>query len=195
MSPTSIRPPLRVSVRLVSLFLANSLCPVGVSFLGFPLAKMAPPKVLFMTNPSEDSQNPPAWIEEFTSLVGSGMSSLCTPSALGCHYFFDEENASWEITLFTGRTEVLGGAHDGLIVPTSTDIDVKHIAAIFSDLAELKWHSESQNNSSLGPFLSFVGEVGKQRVVLRILQDAPDWAGPGQLLESNSGDLIECWKS
>ena len=151
-------------------------------------------KVLLMTNPSEDSPKPPVWLQEFTSLVGSGISSLSTPSSLGCHYFLDEQKAIWEVTLFTGRTEILGGAHDGLIVPSSTDIDVKHIAAIFGDLAELKWRSESHNDYSLGPFLSFHGKIGEHRVVLRILQDSPDWAGPGQLLDSNSGDLIECWK-
>ena len=55
----------------------------------------------------------PDWLPQLTCRFCSAFVDHPDAASIGCHHFFDEELQAWEITIFFGRLEIIGGAHDG----------------------------------------------------------------------------------
>ena len=66
--------------------------------------------------------SPPSWLRWFVNDAVRGIMHQADSAPVGCHFYYDGENDLWEVTLFIGRSEVLGGAHDG-----KTEIGRAHV--------------------------------------------------------------------
>ena len=96
--------------------------------------------------------------------------------------------------LFLSRTEVYGGAADGKSVPGGLQIDVAAVSRAFDFAPAVYWQSEKfSSDDELGNHLSFEGVARGVQVWLRILQSAPEWAGPGRLVRAESGRVEDLW--
>lgn len=137
---------------------------------------------------------PPAWLRWFLNDAIRGIVDCQAASPVGCHYFHDHDADVWEVSLFLSRTEVFGGPADGKHVPAGLKIDVVQVSAAFDSPPAVYWQSERfSQDDELGNHLSFEGLGRGVKVWLRILQVAPEWAGPGRLVLAESGKIQDIW--
>ena len=93
-----------------------------------------------------------------------------------------------------GSLAVPGGPADGKHVPGGLQIDVAAVSKAFDFAPDVYWQSEKfSSNDELGNHLSFQGVARNVQVWLRILQSAPEWAGPGRLVHAESGRVDDIW--
>ncbi|MBC7965855.1 MAG: hypothetical protein H7Z17_08010 [Fuerstia sp.] len=137
---------------------------------------------------------PPAWLRWFVNDAVRGILDREAAAPVGCHFFHDLDADVWEVSLFLSRTEVYGGAADGKQVPGGLQIDVAAVAKAFDFAPAVYWQAEKfSSEDELGNHLSFEGVARGVHVWLRILQSAPDWAGPGRLVHAESGRVDDIW--
>ncbi len=140
------------------------------------------------------SATPPSWLRWFVNDAIRGIMHGEDSAPVGCHFYLDREHDLWEVTLFVGRSEVLGGAWDGKVVPVGLEVDVTRVAAAFDTPPDILWQAEKVTPADeLGAHISFEGVTRGNNVWLRILQDAPDWAGVGRLLHASTGQFEDLW--
>ena len=147
-----------------------------------------------MQGNSESKTAPPAWLRWFVNDVVRGIVDRHLAGPVGCHFFYDLDGDVWEVSLFLSRTEVYGGAADGKRIPVGLQIDVAAVSAAFDSAPAVYWQSEKiSSDDELGNHISFEGVARSVHVWLRILQAAPEWAGPGRLVHAESGRIEEIW--
>ncbi len=91
----------------------------------------------------------------------------------------------WEISVFLGGREAVGGPLDGELQPVNFRFDVQGLARLFEQVYSIGWNAIPNGHDCLGAgtmesFLTAEGVAGGQRVSLRVHAVAPDEAGPGQ---------------
>jgi len=137
---------------------------------------------------------PPAWLRWFVNDAAHGIIDRQAAAPVGCHFFHDLDEDVWEVSLFLSRTEVYGGPADGKHVPGGLQIDVAAVSKAFDFAPDVYWQSEKfSSDDELGNHLSFQGVARSAQVWLRILQSAPEWAGPGRLVHAESGRVDDIW--
>ncbi len=173
-------------VRPISGPLLNRLGPTPLNArLAFPFE---------MTSPPSSNTNPPAWIRWFVNDAIRGIVDRSVTAPIGCHFFFDEEENLWEISLFVSRSEVFGGAADGKHVPSGLHIDIAKVCSAFDLPPATFWQAERHSaDDDLGSHLSFEGIARGAHVWLRILQQPPEWAGVGRLVHAADGTVEDVW--
>jgi hypothetical protein len=140
------------------------------------------------------STNPPSWLRWFVNDAVRGVVDRHVTAPIGCHFFHDTELDSWEVSLFVSRTEVCGGPADGRQVPSGLQIDILAVCAAFDSPPAIYWQAEKiAHDDELGNHLSFEGVARGSNVWLRILQNAPEWAGPGRLVHAKTGSIEDVW--
>ena len=113
---------------------------------------------------------------------------------IGCHFHFAKEGEEWEVTLFVSDTEVVGGPKDGVKLPSNIQLDIVHVMNLFDEFPAVHWQSAGvSEDDELRQHISFEGKVRGHSVWLRVLKEAPDWSGPGRLLDAASGTVEDLW--
>ena len=147
-----------------------------------------------MQGNTDSNTVPPAWLRWFVNDAVRGIMDRHAAAPVGCHFFHDQDADVWEVSLFQSRTEVYGGAADGKYIPGGLQIDVSAVSAAFDLAPAVYWQSESiSSDDQLGNHLSFDGVARGVQVWLRILQSAPEWAGPGRLVHAERGTVEDIW--
>ena len=147
-----------------------------------------------MSSHSPKDLSPPAWLRWFVNDTVRGIVDRQVTAPIGCHFFFEPEASVWEVSLFVSRTEVCGGPADGKQVPSGLQIDIAAVCAAFDSAPAVYWQAEKlSHDDDLGNHLSFEGTARGFNVWLRILQNPPDWAGPGRLVHASSGNIEDVW--
>lgn len=148
----------------------------------------------FVQGTHNNNNNPPPWLKWFVNDAVKGIVHRADSAPIGCHFFHDTESDLWEVTLFVGRSEVVGGPWDGTVVPTGLEVDVTRVAAAFDIPPDISWQAEKVlADDELGPHISLCGICREQKIWFRILQNAPDWSGIGRVLHAESGDVEDRW--
>jgi len=115
-------------------------------------------------------------------------------ASIGCHHYLDEELQLWEITMFFGRLEIIGGAHDGESFSAGFSLDVTSLAAEFDHPPEIRWRGAAQDQADdLGVHLSLEGHWRGRRIWLRVLSLPPASVGAGSQLLAASGQFRTLW--
>jgi hypothetical protein len=147
-----------------------------------------------MPNTTNSNSVPPAWLRWFVNDAIRGIVDPQVAAPVGCHYFRDTIEQVWEISVFLSATEVFGGALDGKHVPGGLQVNVMQVAEAFDSPPVVHWQSEKfASDDQLGNHLSFEGVARGVKIWLRILQSAPEWAGPGRLFFAESGRVEDIW--
>ena len=70
----------------------------------------------------------------------------------------------------------------------------RQVCAAFDSAPAVYWQAEKlSHDDDLGNHLSFEGTARGFNVWLRILQNPPDWAGPGRRVHASSGNVEDVW--
>ncbi len=99
----------------------------------------------------------------------------------------------WEISVFLGETEAVGGPLDGKTTPVNFQMDLDALRATFDDVQRFSWTAFpngylQQNQERRESFLTIQGTVATQPVTLQVHSLAPDSLGPA-MLEYHDGRL------
>lgn len=128
--------------------------------------------------------NPVAVPEPITRLIHS-VCDLFEPfsgvARAGYECSFAEE--SWEVSVFLGETECVGGPCDGELRPVNFRFDVGSVSGLFDAVHSLTWNALPRDYTSgdgmrFESFLTVLGEYEKLRISLQIHALAPQTFGP-----------------
>jgi hypothetical protein len=147
-----------------------------------------------MPVPDVCSTDAPLWLRSFVDDMLQGILCKVTRAPMGCHFAFDDEAGLWEVTLFAGKSQVLGGPHDGMTVPTGMELDISRILLAFDHIPIITWQSEKYSaEDELGNHVSVQGYCQGNHVHLRVLHDAPEWTGLSQRIHASTGRIEDLW--
>ncbi len=82
----------------------------------------------------------------------------------------------WEVRMYLGKTEVVGGRDDGQARSTSFELDLAALTSCFSRVDEFRWNVAGGETG--GSFLTVRGAVGEETVCVKTYSRAPHHAGP-----------------
>lgn len=137
---------------------------------------------------------PPSWIEDTADRAAALFQSEDILAPIGCHFFHDEEQDLWEVSLFVSLTETLGGPCDGKLTRGRFSIDVRELMSLFSEIARFDWQAVSfGDDDDLGPHLAIEGLVGGASVWLRILSEPPREFEPGRIADVHRAEFRDRW--
>ena len=123
----------------------------------------------------------PAWVVEFVEQAAAlfePFSGVARPGFECCR----AENR-WEIALFLGKTEVVGGPDDGHLSPVNFMFDVAALSRLFERVDALRWnafpdcHVCNEGEMDLS-FLVAEGQVRGELVSVQVHAGPPNAAGP-----------------
>lgn len=129
----------------------------------------------------EQRDNRPAWIVELIDRL----TDLFEPMAEVGRVGFDCQFADgyWELSLFLGKTEFVGGQHDGLSRSTNFEFNILPLVQLFDQLDQMNYVAcpDEERRTSLGveSHLSIRGQYQANPLHLHILATPPQHAGPG----------------
>lgn len=94
-----------------------------------------------------------------------------------------DDEAGWQLGLFLGRTEIVGGCNDGRAELCNFTFDLHRLLARFESVEELRLFALPQGDDArqLNPcaFLTLHGRVDDNRLTLRVFTIPPEEAGIG----------------
>lgn len=135
---------------------------------------------------------PPHWLSDFSDRVLDLVTPYDRMPSAGCHFQLVE--GIWEITLFVGVTETVGGERDGARFESPFSVDLIGIPGCFGELHQMWWQSRRLGtDDQLGSHLSAEGTVGGERVWLRITADAPEQFGPARQVYAHDQHAVDLW--
>ena len=137
---------------------------------------------------------PPYWIEETANRVAAMFQSDDPLAPIGCHFYHDEEQGVWEVTLFVSLTETLGGEMDGKLTGGRFSLDLTELTSLFSEVERFSWQAASLGaGDDLGSHLAIEGLVGEEKLWLRILSEPPRQFEAGRIADAYGGEFHDRW--
>lgn len=89
----------------------------------------------------------------------------------------------WEISVFLGEQEAIGGPKDGELVPVNFRFNVAGLTPLFEQVHSANWNAipylAGMDDSQFESFLTVDGVAGGERVSLQVHALAPQEIGPG----------------
>jgi len=135
---------------------------------------------------------PPEWLSEFANAAAACIHAVDYESPIGCHYHHDK--TGWEVTLFTGATEIVGGPRDGHRRVPRFGVDLVGLCSVFESIHSMRWQAHRLGSrDDIGPHVAVEGDYGGQRIWLRIPAAAPEQFPPGCHAAPHSGHWEEVW--
>jgi hypothetical protein len=139
---------------------------------------------------------PPEWLSALADLIAEAIIGVDAPAPLGCHFFHNESVDQWEITLFPGATEIVGGRHDGRVKPSPFALDLARLSWVLNDVERFHWQTHSLGDSDdLGPHVSLEGTYEDHNVWLRILAEAPEQFPIGRRVDASGEEIEDLWSN
>jgi hypothetical protein len=134
----------------------------------------------------------PNWLTALADVVAGYITPVEPLAPLGCHYHQCE--GVWEISLFVGDTELVGGDRDGERVAARFLVDVLPLLSLFDEVFDCTWQPDRfSDEDELGCHLSIIGMHLEQLVCVRLLSRSPDRFPPGRRANIYDGALEEMW--
>ncbi len=96
-----------------------------------------------------------------------------------------DEDEGWQVGLFLGRTEIVGGRNDGRAEWGNFTFDVKRLVERFESVEDFRLFAFPKGDARIGSellpcaFLTLHGLVESQRLTLRVFTIPPQEAGIG----------------
>lgn len=147
-----------------------------------------------METQMNSGKQPPSWLRWFGNDAARAITSEAGKCPIGCHYFHDFENSVWEVSVFVGTTEIVGGPMDGTSFTTSLRLNISEVMNLFDEVDNVSWQSDAvADDDDLAQHVSFEGTARGHKVWLRVLKESPEGTGPGQILHSHNGKLETLW--
>jgi hypothetical protein len=136
----------------------------------------------------------PEWLKGWLQQVADLFEPFSGVARAGYECF--QANGTWEISLFLGQNELLGGSRDGLLLPVNFRFDVAGLLQQFSELNALKWNAFPDAfvfrdaGYPTESFLLAEGTVRGEVIRLQVQALPPDAIGPGLQFLPNGEHLL-----
>lgn len=141
-------------------------------------------------------KSPPEWLAELANLVASEMYPIDLLAPLGCHYHYNDEidGGQWEVTVFAGSTEIVGGEFDGMQQPSRFCLNLGSMLKYFGEVSTFHWQTAPvAEDDELGAHVAIEGTYKGQSVWLRVLAEAPERFECGRQANVYELRLEEVW--
>lgn len=119
----------------------------------------------------------PEWLSDLAERLSSAFAPMQGLGRVG--FGCDWQQTHWELRLFLGELEVVGGKDDGARRPVDFELDLSAIHAAFDRVHEMRWLVFSQTEAGSRSFLSVRGDVGGNPVAVKFYSHAPIDSAPG----------------
>jgi len=123
----------------------------------------------------------PEWVLQLIDEVADLFEPLDEIGRVGYDCQLSEE--CWNIGMYMGSTEHMGGPQDGLSQNSNFDFNLNALMAKFTELHRLCWSATPDNNHSDGQqscsMITLEGTVQNEQVRLQLYSIPPQEAGPG----------------
>lgn len=134
----------------------------------------------------------PEWLSQLADRVAAQIVAVDLAAPVGCHYAL--VNGRWEVTIFAGSTEVVGGPHDGRYRPSRFFLDIQGLLEYFDSIDSLAWQAQGLGaEDEVGPHLSIEGTCEGHAVWLRVPAYAPRRFPPSRRADPNRELWEEVW--
>jgi hypothetical protein len=125
----------------------------------------------------------PVWLTEFVDQIAELFEPFIDVGRVGFECAPGEDR--WDISMYLGRTELVGGEVDGEARPVAFQFDLAALNRIFDHLESCHWNAFPAGTVPDGDaggersFISLVGGYRESTVRLRIFGTPPDDTAPG----------------
>lgn len=123
----------------------------------------------------------PSWFKNFINEISDHFEPFSGVARVGyeCAY----SDGSWELSIFLGETELIGGADDGRLLPINFRFDLLGLTDLFDKVDSMNWNAfphrpvdeETVNDLS---FLTISGTIQTENVQLQLHSTPPNPIGP-----------------
>lgn len=135
--------------------------------------------------PRSKRSSGPIWLPEFVDQVAELFEPFVDLGRVG--YECAPSTERWEISMFLGATEVVGGKVDGEIRPVAFQFDVTRLETIFDDVDDCRWSvfpagtidDEAEFSSGERSYLAVSGRYRDNLLRLRVFCTPPAESAPG----------------
>lgn len=135
---------------------------------------------------------PPLWLTAFADVIAGYITPVEPLAPMGCHYHLNE--GVWELSVFVGDTELVGGDRDGERIPARFLVDVLPLLSQFREIFDFTWQPDRfSEEDELGCHLAIIGIHDEQLVCVRVLSRSPERFPPGRRANIYGGVLEEMW--
>jgi hypothetical protein len=121
----------------------------------------------------------PDWLAEFINAAADCFDPLDGVGRVG----FETRPAEgrWEVAMYLGSTEVIGGPQDGESQPAAFAFDLLGLMGMFTRVDQLSWTAQpvSAISDRIDARVTVEGLVGEHEIVLHVCSLPPEEAGPG----------------
>lgn len=138
----------------------------------------------------------PNWLENLADDVILNVQAFDALPPLGCHYFFHQDVAQWEVTVFAARTEIVGGPYDGISAEAQLTVNLDGLRELFTDIRSFRWQTDRVDDTDdLGAHVSVEGNYRGNHVWLRVLAYSPEQIEAGRIVRINERRVEHRWQS
>lgn len=135
----------------------------------------------------------PDWFSKFVDGISDQFEPFSGVARVGYECAFSD--GGWEISVFLGENEIVGGADDGRMLPVNFRFDINGIARQFDQIDTIHWNAfpNSPAKSAHDVDLSFItvtGIVQGENVLLQ-LQATPPNASVGPAIRQHADGTME----
>lgn len=127
--------------------------------------------------PAARRRRRPSWLNELVERAAPLFDPFCELGRVGFASELTDEG--WEVRLYLGSHEVVGGRHDGDRREPGFQFNVSGLTDLFSTVNEMTWTVASQGPFGGGSFLMINGFYSGQPVCVKVYSKPPKEAGVG----------------
>lgn len=138
-------------------------------------------KKIETTGPRPRRDVRPPWLTELIDEVAELFEPFTDVGRVG--FECSLANARWDVSMYLGKTESVGGKDDGEVQHVDFQFDILKVQQQFSRIDSLRWNAfpggREEAESTECSFVSIDGLRGENALRLRIFCTPPVQAGPG----------------
>lgn len=135
--------------------------------------------------PRQKRSTAPAWLPEFVDRVADLFEPFIDVGRVG--YECAPSTERWEISMYLGATEAVGGRVDGEVRSVAFQFDLAGLHSVFDQVDEFRWSAfpvgtvgqDEQTHGGEHSFIALVGRYGDNMLRLRVFCTPPAEVSPG----------------
>lgn len=129
----------------------------------------------------QSQQRIPEWLQSFVHDVAGRFEPFSGVARAG--YECTQSDGGWDVSIFLGKTELVGGALDGAAIPVNFRFDLQGMMSAFDDVGSVQWNAfpdccAYEDDVLDLSFVSAEGQVGGNRVHIQIHAGPPETVAP-----------------
>jgi len=122
----------------------------------------------------------PVWVSEFIEKIADCFEPLADVGRVG--FFSRPTDDGWAVTMYLGRTEIVGGKEDGTKRPMNFHFDIHAMSNCFTEMTLMRWTAcPEASGSEDASALRIEGLIDEQPLCLIVTAVPPESIGPGLL--------------